>query len=111
MIDWARVRELQAELGEDEFEPVLELFIDELEEVAMRLGGQNPDCLEADVHFLRGCALNLGLKSFAALCCESEGVARAGKRFDIDKLLAGYAEAKRALLAGLLESKRSADVA
>lgn len=38
MIDWERVAELQSEIGADGFGEVLELFLDEVEGVVMRLG-------------------------------------------------------------------------
>lgn len=111
VIDWDRVRELQEELGEDEFTPVLELFFDELEEVAMRLRGRSCAQLEADLHFLKGSALNLGLKSFAALCSQGEKESHDGQQIDLGCLLTSYSEAKRALIAGLNPPPCAAGVA
>ena len=37
MIDWTRAGELRSEIGDDGFAEVVELFLDEVEDVVMRL--------------------------------------------------------------------------
>ena len=104
MIDWIRVRELRDEIGDDGFAEVVELFLDEVEEVVMRLSGA-PDAgrLEQDLHFLKGSALNLGLSGLAQLCHEGERACASGQAplFDLDKLLACHDQSRIQFRAGL----------
>ena len=61
MIDWERTNELCAEIGSDGFAEIVELFLDEVEGVVRRLSKQpDPSRFEADLHFLKGGAWNLG---------------------------------------------------
>src|SRR5690606_20529143 len=83
MIDWERVAELQSEIGADGFGEVLELFLDEVEGVVMRLG-QRLAKLEDDLHFLKGSAWNLGFRSFGAMCQTGERMAAAGMAAQVD---------------------------
>ena len=55
MISWERVNELRNEIGAEDFQEVVELFLEEVEEVIERLR-QTPDptSYEADLHFLKG---------------------------------------------------------
>lgn len=66
MIDWTRVEELKSDVGADEFDEVVELFFMEVETAIEAL----PDATDRDaaLHFIKGCALNLGLVDLAALC-------------------------------------------
>lgn len=84
MIDWDRVRELKAEIGEPDFEEVATMFLDESDEVIARLSRDaGAERLEKDLHFLKGAALNLGFAQLAALCQDGERRAAAGVT-DID---------------------------
>jgi len=96
MIDWERVAELQSKIGADGFSEVLELFLDEVEGVVMRLG-QRPEKLEDDLHFLKGSAWNLGFKSFGAMCQAGERMAAAGlaQQVDVPAVLECYGESKQ----------------
>lgn len=79
MIDWNRISELQDDVGEDAVGEVLEVFLRETDELAARLAAGKPaDTLEADLHFLKGAALNLGFESLAAHCEDGETCAREG---------------------------------
>ena len=80
MIDWQRVHELQDEVGLEDFHEVVDLFLEEVEEVVERLKGTpDPASYEADFHFLKGSALNLGFQAFATICADNERSAAAGK--------------------------------
>ena len=79
MIDWPRVRELKDEVGEDGFEEVIELFLEEVEEVIEKLGTNDRSQLEQDLHFLKGSALNLGFETFSNLCLEGERMSANGQ--------------------------------
>ncbi|TWI31039.1 Hpt domain-containing protein [Paracoccus sulfuroxidans] len=103
MIDWARIVELRDEVGEEEFSPLLELFLDEIESVIMRLPHNDADRMWRDLHFLKGCARNLGFRSLGCLCEAGERqCARnplAGLR--IADVLSCYAESKLLLMRDL----------
>lgn len=89
LIDWARVRELRDEIGDDGFSDVVALFLEESDTVIARIGAGNA-ATGADLHFLRGAALNLGFADLAESC-------RAGA--DLAALAALYAQSKAALMA------------
>ena len=95
MIDWDRVAELRSEIGADGFTEVLDLFLDEVEGVAMRLG-ERPEKLAADLHFLKGSAWNLGFAAFGAMCQQGERRANAGDAASIDvrAIIACYNQSK-----------------
>ena len=70
MIDWDRINELRDEVGEDDFRDVLGMFFEEVEAV---LDGLSPGpTLARDLHFLKGSALNIGMKDVSDLCREYE---------------------------------------
>lgn len=103
-IDWARVAELREEVGAEALEEVVELFLEEVEAVTDRLAATpDPDRLEADLHFLKGSALNLGFAEMAALCAAGETAAARGRGTEVEvaALLACYAVSKAGFLAGL----------
>ncbi|WBU63934.1 Hpt domain-containing protein [Paracoccus aerodenitrificans] len=97
MIDWIRVQTLQEELGEADFPPVVELFLDEIESTVMRLRHSDPDQLESDLHFLKGCAGNLGFRKFRELCVRGEAQLREGgsDQVDLGAVLDCYAATKK----------------
>jgi len=85
MIDWNRVGELRGEVGEEDFAEVVELFLEEVDELVERLStAPDPPTYEADLHFLKGSALNLGFVEFAALCAEGEAKAARGEQAKVD---------------------------
>ncbi len=93
MIDWSRVMELRSEIGEDDFEEVVELFLEEVDEVILRLrDGVDTDALEPEMHFLKGSALNLGFEDFSNLCAQGEKLAASGegKSFDLSEVFQVY---------------------
>ncbi len=73
MISWERVDELRSEIGEDVFGEIVEVFLEEIAEAMARLQqGAALESLKADLHFVKGCALNLGFRSLAGACAEAE---------------------------------------
>lgn len=94
LVDEMRLRALREEVGEDGYEEVLALFLAESDEVVERLsrhsGGEVP---AAELHFLKGIALNLGFDALAALCRKGER----GEGFDPQALRATYAETRIAI--------------
>lgn len=103
MIDWTRVQELKDEIGEEDFAEVAEMFIAEVDEVIDRLKtAPAPDAYEADLHFLKSSALNLGFAEMSALCEAGERAAAQGRAdsVDIASVIASYEASKAAFLAG-----------
>lgn len=106
MIDWSQVHELKAEM-DDAFDEVVTLFIEEADEIVARLN-QMPEIvtndsqtLAGDLHALKGAALNLGLRDFAARCSDGETLAQASDAVDLQVIIASYAASKAELLRGL----------
>ncbi|MFM2354600.1 MAG: hypothetical protein RLZZ528_336 [Pseudomonadota bacterium] len=104
MLDWDRITELRDEIGTDAFGEVVELFLDEVESALLRLGAEGP--VEEGLHFLKGCALNLGFRRFATVTSEGEMLARAGRGGEVDlaQVREVYAQSKRQFVAGLSDS-------
>ncbi|MCQ0091483.1 Hpt domain-containing protein [Roseovarius sp. M141] len=85
MIDWSRVRELQNEIGAEDFGEVVEIFLEEVEsEIADLHAGCDPAQLEYKFHSLRGSALNLGFRAFAEHCQTGETAAAQSQHSQID---------------------------
>ena len=98
MIDWERVNTLRDEVGAEDFDEVVELFLDEVEEVVARLHA-TPDLntLEEDLHFLKGSALGLGFSAFSALCQTGESLSAKGNAdaVDLPEILKSYSDSKQ----------------
>lgn len=102
MIEWERVNELRAEIGDDDFEEVVAMFLEEADEVIARTSPET--CardLEANLHFLKGAALNLGFTEFAMLCQVGERRAADGQ-VDVNfaQVVQCYFASKKALEIG-----------
>lgn len=103
-IDWKRAIELRSEVGSDGFAEVVDLFLDEVESVVMRLSERpDPSRFEADLHFLKGGAWNLGFAAFGALCQDGERKAASGRPDEVDAaaIVATYFASKAEFMAGL----------
>ncbi|GGD21385.1 Hpt domain-containing protein [Sinisalibacter lacisalsi] len=102
MIDWERVQELKEEIGEEDLAEVADLFMTEVEDVIHRLR-QNPTpaTYEADLHFLKSSALNLGFTQLASLCQSGERMSASGlaDRVDLTPIFRCYADSKKAFRA------------
>ncbi len=102
MVDWGRVASLRTEIGVADFAEVLEMFLVEADEVIRRLSSRKVGIsYEAELHALKGAALNLGLTDLAEFCSEGERVARQGGVVDVAGVIACYSASRRALLAGM----------
>lgn len=102
MIDWIKVRELRDDVGAEDFDEVVELFLEEVQETIDKLtAGVDPTCLEEDLHFLKGSALNLGFSDFSRLCQTGEKMSGEGQAANVDvaAILSTYAASKAAFLA------------
>jgi HPt (histidine-containing phosphotransfer) domain-containing protein len=103
MISWDRVQELRDEIGDEDFEEVAGVFLDEVDEVIARLKSTpNPATYEEDLHFLKGSALNLGFQAMSKLCQEGEAQAAAGSAASIalEQVFTVYDQSRQAFEAG-----------
>jgi HPt (histidine-containing phosphotransfer) domain-containing protein len=98
MIDWSRVNDLREEIGDDSFDEVAVLFLEEADEAIAQLdGSQGAKALESALHFLKGSALNLGFQQLATLCQNGEKRASSGStEVDLDQIKAIYEMSKAA---------------
>lgn len=103
MIDWERVRVLRDEVGAEAFDDVVAMFLEEVEETLATLSASAPhEQLVNALHFLKGSALSMGFRKFAALC-------RAGnpsepiQTTELDTLLDTYRQSKTDFLTGIAE--------
>ncbi len=103
MIDWARVRDLRDEIGADDFAEVAAMFLEEADQAAARLlPGLSAKAIEADLHFLKGAALNLGFDALSGLCQDGERRAAAGDTgVDLDAVRLTYFASKAAFEGGM----------
>lgn len=104
MIDWNRLRELREEVGADDFDEVIELFLDEVDTVINTLRAfPDPVGLENDLHFLKGSALSLGFRRFSDVCQTFEHAAAQGNtdQVDLKELLTCYDSSRDMFLTNL----------
>ncbi|MGR3662032.1 MAG: Hpt domain-containing protein [Paracoccaceae bacterium] len=98
MIDWERVNELRQEVGQEDFLEVVDIFLEEVEEVASRLRNTpDPATYEHDLHFLKGGAMNLGFQALTQICQSGEKLAanNDAASVDISALLSVYDQSMR----------------
>ena len=104
MIDWKRVNELKDEIGLDGFAEVADMFLEEADAAVLALADAvRAEDVEAQLHFLKGSALNLGLADLAGICHAGERQAASGHRDAVDpaRIAAIYRASRAQLLAGL----------
>lgn len=102
MIDWSRVNELKDEIGEEDFNEVAEIFLEEVDEVIARLKtSPDPSLYEQDMHFLKGSALNLGFRDLSDICGRNEKTAADGHgtQIQLEPVFATYDQSKTEFLA------------
>lgn len=103
MIDWTRIKTLRDEIGADDIEEVIEIFLEEVEETLDALPAETTaDGLERGFHALKGSALNLGFSDFSDICQTGEKAAASGQTdvVSMDNLTACYQASKESFLAG-----------
>ncbi|OYX27162.1 MAG: hypothetical protein B7Z10_01140 [Rhodobacterales bacterium 32-66-7] len=102
MIDWKRVEELRTEIGSDGFAEVADMFLEEAEVAVLALtNATRADEVEAQLHSLKGSALNLGLTDLAGICQAGERLAAAGSSIDPTGIATIYQASRARLLAGI----------
>ncbi len=90
-VDWSRLDELRADIGEEDFADVATLFVAELQETLDRL--TSATAIAADFHFLRGSAANLGFDALVAACATAEAACTSGTTPDVDAVRAAFVTA------------------
>ncbi|NVO55946.1 Hpt domain-containing protein [Rhodobacteraceae bacterium B1Z28] len=104
MIHWPRVRQLRDEVGVEEFDEVVQIFLEEVQEVIARLHADTTRReLEQNLHFLKGSALSLGFDQFSKLCQDGERRVAAGHGTEVDlpAILAAFDASKSVFEADL----------
>lgn len=104
MISWARVLELRDEVGSEDFDEVVELFLEEVEDVLDRLKqGASENDLANDMHFLKGSAMSLGFQGFSNKCRDAERLSAEGQpnAVDLPGIFQEYEQSKAQFVAEL----------
>lgn len=103
MVDWNRVRDLREEVGEEDFEEIVAMFLEETDAVVRELHKQTTaKALESNLHFLKGSALNIGMASLARICQAGEKAASQGQTdIDLAEIAQSYQKSRACLLDGL----------
>ena len=104
MIDWDRVAALREEVGPEDFDEVVEIFLEEVDaEIDALNDGISSEELGEKLHFLKGSALNLGFRDFSGLCQLGEEALKQGESHGVDlgALCSSYAQSRAAFLADL----------
>lgn len=104
MIDWTQARMLQQEIGTEQFEEVVRLFLDEMELLMERLDhAEGATQLQEVLHALKGSALTLGFAHFAELCAAAERHASLGQTIKVDKagITSAYRQSHPEFITGL----------
>lgn len=101
MIDWNRVAALREEVGPEDFDEVVELFLEEVdEEIDGLLALKDSATIVEKLHFLKGSALNLGFSDFSILCQagESSLTADPSESVDLSAVKSSYCKAREHFL-------------
>ncbi len=104
MIDWDRIAQLRRDIGEDDFDEVIDIFVDEVEGIIDRLrDAASPEQIADDLHSLKGSASNLGFSAVTQACTAGAAQAlRDGEGcFDPTELLQTYEVSKAHFLDGI----------
>jgi len=108
MINWDKINMLRDDIGEEDFPLVVDIFIEEVSEIIDTLRtAPRAETLGADLHALKGSALNLGFETFAQLCQIGETAAASGKAdtIDLPPILECYDASKAIFLEGIKSRK------
>ncbi|TMM52619.1 Hpt domain-containing protein [Sulfitobacter sabulilitoris] len=105
MIDWTHVAQLRDEVGPDDFEEIIEIFLTEVDDGLSVLQSQAPCNMASALHALRGCAMSLGFTEFSAVCQNGEDLAARGQSdlVNLPEVLQSYAASRARFLSDLPE--------
>ncbi|WP_108860534.1 Hpt domain-containing protein [Ruegeria sp. Alg231-54] len=104
MINWSRVRQLRDVVGANEFDEVVQIFLDEVNEALTRLRNDTARTeFEQNLHFVKGSALSLGFEAVAKLCQDGERQSAQGdsKAVDFANILSIFERSTAEFKAGL----------
>lgn len=107
MIHWQRVNQLRDEVGADEFDEVVQIFFEEVEEVIGRIKADTGrTALDQNLHFLKGGAASLGFQKLAELCQQGELSAAAGsaQSVDLDAIIESFRQSRQLFQTGLQQN-------
>ncbi len=95
MINWNRVHELRNDVGADDFEEIVEIFLSEVTDLSADLQAAKTDQeMELQLHALKNASLNLGFSELSDLCQSAEVLARSGQAKSVDvRAIIGLLEA------------------
>ena len=80
VINWTHLSELRADMGDETFAEVINLFLQEVQSGIERLSRErSASDLVSEFHMLKGSALSLGLTDLANICANAESMANAGQ--------------------------------
>jgi HPt (histidine-containing phosphotransfer) domain-containing protein len=95
VISTERLEELKSEVGEDDFDEIVALFIAESDTIVDRLKHASDNGEAGDLlHALKGSALNLGFDALARLCREAEATGNGGLGPQLKELFDVYERSK-----------------
>lgn len=101
MIDWGHIAALREDVG-DGFDELVSVFLEEMDAATQALDpAASPAQMAADLHFLKGAALNLGFASLGTLCAEGEMAAGRGAPVDVGQVRLAYQASRAEFVAGL----------
>lgn len=106
MIDWTHIKSLWEDIGAEDFEDVVEIFIDEVAQIIERLRvAPQLEMLGEDLHAVKGSALNLGFTTFADLCQAGETLAAQGRAGEVElaPIFDSFEISKASFLSGLAQ--------
>ncbi|MGB0959398.1 MAG: Hpt domain-containing protein [Halocynthiibacter sp.] len=73
MINWDRVTELVNEIDAEDFQEIVTLFLEEVEDAMEEIQDiEAPSDLRDKIHFLKGSMLNLGFEDVGRFCQAAE---------------------------------------
>lgn len=104
MINWDRVRSLRDDIGNEEFDEIVEIFLEEVQEVVDKLRDAPVVAdLEFDLHALKNGALNLGFMDLSGLCQTGERRAAQGDgvAVDLQQIVGVFESSRRQFLTDL----------
>lgn len=101
MIDWKRIADLKEELGEDDFEEVFDIFLDEVGDGVQGLDSTlEASALEAILHSIKGNAVTVGFAALADLASEGEINASRGINVALAPIIAAHQQSLAAYADG-----------
>ncbi|MEL7211231.1 MAG: Hpt domain-containing protein [Pseudomonadota bacterium] len=101
MIDWTRIDDLKEELGDEDFEEVFEIFLDEVQDSVDSLeAAPTGQALEAILHSVKGNAVTVGFSKLAELAGAGEVNAGQGADVNLQEITVAHTLSKEAYISG-----------